>query len=135
MKVLIMGCGRIGAEVAVQLWNEGHRVTVLETDKDRFVRLPERMVEGDGTTLVGDGMVEEDLILSGIREADLFIAVDVRDSRNALAAQKATHIFHVPQVICRIGDSARQETYSELGVTAVSPTQVTTRLILNAIEL
>jgi len=135
MKVLIMGCGRIGAEVAVQLWNEGHRVTVLETDMDGFVRLPERMLEGDGTTLVGDGMVEEDLILAGIREVDLFIAVDVRDSRNALAAQKAKHIFHVPQVICRIGDSARQETYSELGVTAVSPTQVTTRLILNAIEL
>ncbi len=133
MKFLVMGCGRIGAEVASLLWKQGNKVTVLEKEPEGFTRLPQEM-RSENNTLIGDGMVEEDLIRAGIRDADVFVAVDVRDNCNALASQKAKHIFHVPQVICRIGDPAKQQIYLKLGLDAVSPTHVTTELILEAIR-
>lgn len=133
MKFLVMGCGRIGAEVATLLWKQGNLVTVLEKESEGFTRLPLDMQSGN-TTLLGDGMVEQDLIRAGIREADVFVAVDVRDNCNALASQKAKHIFHVPQVICRIGDPIKQQIYLELGLSAISPTHATTTLILEAIQ-
>ena len=133
MKFLVMGCGRIGAEISTLLWKQGNQVTVLEKEPEGFARLPQEMRSAQ-TTLLGDGMVEDDLIRAGIRDVDVFVAVDVRDNCNALASQKAKHIFHVPQVICRIGDPIKQQIYLDLGLTAVSPTHATTNLILNAIR-
>ena len=91
-------------------------------------------MQSENTTLLGDGMVEDDLIRAGIRDVDVFVSVDVRDNCNSLASQKAKHIFHVPQVICRIGDPVKQQIYLNLGLNAVSPTHATTDLILNAIR-
>ena len=134
MKFLIMGCGRIGATVAISLWEEGHQVTVLDIDPDNFFRLPSEMRDEQGVTLMGDGTISEDVIRAGIQGADVFVAVDLRDSRNALAAQKAKHIFHVPRVVCRIGDPSRQKMYQELGLVAVSPTDATSQMILSAVH-
>ena len=133
MKFLVMGCGRIGAEVSTLLWKQGHQVTVVEKEPEGFARVPQEM-QSENTTLLGDGMVEDDLIRAGIRDVDVFVAVDVRDNCNSLASQKAKHIFHVPQVICRIGDPVKQQIYLNLGLNAVSPTHATTDLILNAIR-
>ena len=87
MRVIIMGCGRIGSHIATTLWRHNHQVTVMDTEPESFLLLPPEMVEQDGTTLVGDGTLEDDLHLAGIDEAEVFVAVSVRDSRNALAAQ------------------------------------------------
>ena len=134
MKFLVMGCGRIGATVATALWREGHQVTVLDLDPDNFLRLPQELREQEGTTLVGDGTVSEDLVRSGIQGADVFVAVDLQDSRNAMAAQKAQHLFRVSRVVCRIGDPGRQKMYEQLGLVAVSPTEATTEMILGAVR-
>ncbi|MCH8346709.1 MAG: TrkA family potassium uptake protein [Chloroflexi bacterium] len=134
MRVIIMGCGRIGSHIATTLWRHNHQVTVMDTEPESFLLLPPEMVEQDGTTLVGDGTLEDDLHLAGIDEAEVFVAVSVRDSRNALAAQKAKHIFSVPRVVCRIGDPVRQEMYRNLGMEAVSPTESTSTSILRAVE-
>ena len=133
MKVVVMGCGRIGAEVATRLWRDGNQVAVLDLEPESFYRLPQGLREMDGATLVGNGMLEEDLMGVGIRGADVFVAVAASDSRNALAAQKAKHIFQVPRVVCRVGDLARKEMYQTLGLTAVSPTDLTTALIVDAV--
>ena len=134
MRVIVMGCGRIGSHIATTLWRHDHQVTVIDTEPESFLLLPPEMVEQDGTTLVGDGTLEEDLHRAGIDEADVFVAVSVRDSRNALAAQKAKHIFNIPRVVCRIGDPVRQEMYRSLGMEAVSPTESTSTSILRAVE-
>ena len=133
MKVVVMGCGRIGAEVATRLWRDGNQVAVLDLEAESFYRLPQGLREMDGATLVGNGMLEEDLIRVGIGGADVFVAAVASDSRNALAAQKARHIFQVPRVVCRFGDLARKEMYQNLGLAAISPTDLTTALIVDAV--
>jgi trk system potassium uptake protein TrkA len=135
VKVLIVGCGRIGARVGETMWRQGHDVVVLDSEEGNFLLLPKEMRAQEGTTFVGDGALDADLVEAGIREADVFVAVAVRDNGNALSAQKAKHIFHVPQVVCRVGDPVRQEMYSLLGLGAVSPTKVTADLILEAVKL
>lgn len=133
MNIIVMGCGRIGTQIATSLWQEGHRVTVLDTVPESFLSLPKELRETEGATIVCDGILEEELIDAGIREADVFVAVSNRDNRNALAAQRAKHIFNVPNVVCRVGDLERQEMYTKLGLSAISPTKITSALILEAV--
>jgi len=126
MKVVIMGCGRVGAQLAVLLDAEEHTVTVLDTDAYSFRRLPP---DFGGTALVGNGLDQEALKRAGIEEADAFVVVTQGDNRNVMAAQIAKHIFNVPRVICRIYDPLRQELYQTLGLEAISPTTVFAQLL------
>jgi len=126
MKVVIMGCGRVGAQLAALLDNEEHEVTILDTDSLSFRRLAPTF---GGNALLGDGTDEDSLRKAGIEEADAFIAVTQGDNRNVMAAQVAKHIFNVPRVICRIYDPLREELYQTLGLEAISPTIVFTELL------
>ena len=126
MKVVIMGCGRVGAQLAISLDSEGHEVTVLDTDSRSFSRLTPTF---KGNALLGDGTDEDSLSKAGIEEADAFAALTQGDNRNIMAAQIAKHIFNVPQVICRVYDPLRNELYQSLGLDAVSPTTVFSKLL------
>ncbi|MFC1977641.1 potassium channel family protein [Chloroflexota bacterium] len=131
MKVVIMGCGRVGARLAGLLNDDGHAVTILDTDVYSFRRLPP---DFNGTPLVGNGIDEESLKKAGIEEADAFFALTQGDNRNVMAAQIAKHIFNVPRVICRIYDPLRQELYSTLGLEAISPTTVFAKILKETLE-
>ena len=131
MKVIIMGSGRVGAQLAGMLDADGHTVSVLDTDASSFRRLP---LNFSGTALIGNGIDEAALRRSGIEEADIFVALTQGDNRNVMAAQIAKHIFNVPRVICRIYDPLRQELYSTLGIEAFSPTTIFTQLVKEKIE-
>jgi len=131
MKVVIMGCGRVGARLARLLDADGHTVTILDIDAYSFRRLPP---EFKGTALVGDGIDEEALKKAGIEEADVFFALTQGDNRNVMASQIAKHIFNVPRVICRIYDPLRQELYSTLGLEAISPTTVFAQMLRERLE-
>ncbi len=131
MKVVIMGCGRVGARLAGFLAADGHSVTILDTDADSFRRF---LPDFNGTALVGNGIDEEALKRAGIEEADAFVAVTQGDNRNVMATQIAKHIFNVPQVICRIYDPLRQELYQILGLEAISPTTVFAQLLKDKLE-
>jgi len=126
VKIIIMGCGRVGAQLASLLDAEGHQVTVLDIDAHSFRRLPPSF---GGTALVGDGTDEEMLRKAGITEADAFVAVTEGDNRNVMGAQIAKNIFNVPRVICRIYDPLRKDVYEALGLEAVSPTTVFAQLL------
>jgi len=126
MKVVIMGCGRVGAQLAALLDIEGHEVTVLDVNSGSFRRL---IPTFKGTALLGDGTDEDSLRKAGIEEADAFIAVTQGDNRNVMAAQIAKHIFNVPKVLCRIYDPLREELYQTLGLDAISPTTVFAQLL------
>ena len=121
MKILIMGCGRVGAKLAELLDKEGHTVTVLDTNDYSFRRLPDAF---GGTALVGNGTDQEALKNAGIEEADVFLTLTQGDNRNIMAAQIARHIFNVPRVICRIYDPLRKELFGELGIETISPTTI-----------
>ncbi len=126
MKVVIMGCGRVGAQLAALLDSDRHEVTVLDINSRSFSRLAPTF---KGTALLGDGTDEDSLRRSGIEEADAFVAVTAGDNRNVMAAQIAKHVFNVPKVICRIYDPLREEVYRTLGLEAFSPTTVFARLV------
>jgi len=131
MKIVIMGCGRVGAQIARLLEQDGHEITVLDTDAYSFRRLPP---DFSGTALLGNGMDEEVLRRAGIEEADVFVAMTQGDNRNVMAAQIAKHIFNVPRVISRIYDPLRQEMYDTLGIEAFSPTTIFAELVKEKIE-
>ena len=131
MKILIMGCGRVGAQLAGLLDAEGYQITVLDINASSFRRLEPTF---SGTALVGNGIDEEMLRRAGVEEADIFIALTQGDNRNVMSAQIAKHIFNVPRVICRIYDPLRQELYDTLGLEAFSPTTIFAQMVKEKIE-
>ncbi|MCH7809043.1 MAG: TrkA family potassium uptake protein [Chloroflexi bacterium] len=119
MKIVIMGCGRVGSSLAARLSEEGHDVTVLDVRPDAFRRLPSNY---KGKKHIGNGIDQDVLARIGVGEADAFIAVTQGDNRNVLATQVAKHIFGVPRTLCRIYDPIREEMYRGLGLETISPT-------------
>ncbi len=128
MNVVVMGCGRVGARVASILDNNGHQVTVVDTDARAFRRLAS---EFGGDTVIGTGIDEDILRSAGIEQAHTFVAVTNGDNRNIMAAQVARQIFDVPEVIVRIYDPVREDTYRRLGLTTVCPTTTISALIMD----
>jgi len=131
MKVVIMGCGRVGAQLAVLLDADGHQVTIMDIDDYSFRRLPP---DFNGTALVGNGIDKESLKKAGIEETDTFVALTQGDNRNVMAAQIAKHIFNVPRVICRIYDPLRRDLYETLGIEAFSPTTIFAQILREKLE-
>ena len=132
MKIVIMGCGRVGSELANTMDSEGHDVSVLDVNSYQFTRyLPESF---GGHKISGNGMDQDALRRAGIEGADAFVAVTRGDNRNVTAAQIAKHIFNVPKVVCRIYDPIREEMYHNLGLRTISPTKVGARLVREALE-
>ena len=121
MKVLILGCGRVGSTLATMLDRSGHSVSVLDQSSDAFQRLSP---DFGGETYVGNGVDEDILIRAGIKDADAFVAVTNGDNRNIMAGQIAKEIFHVNKVMCRIYDPIREQTYRELGMVTMCPTTI-----------
>lgn len=131
MRVVIMGCGRVGAQLAVMLERRGHEVTVLDVNPNAFERLPR---DFKGRKLVGNGIDQDVLRRAGIERADAFVACTQGDNRNVMAAQVAKHIFNVPRVVSRIYDPIREEIYRMLGLRTISPTKVGAELLMKAVE-
>lgn len=126
MKVVIMGCGRVGSALATMLDAEGHQVTLLDVEPWSFRRLPATF---KGRAMVGSGTDEDALRRANIEEADAFIALTQGDNRNIMSSQIAKHIFHVPRVVCRIYDPIREELFHKLGLETTSPTKVGSKLL------
>jgi trk system potassium uptake protein TrkA len=130
MYVIIMGCGRVGARLANLLDQAGHEVLVLDIDSGSFWRLGP---DFNGVTMVGNGIDMDALRRAGIERADAFAAVTQGDNRNIMAAQIARHFFKVPKVVTRIYDPIRQDTYTALGLEAISPTVIGASAFLDAL--
>ncbi len=109
MKIVILGCGRVGATLATMMDRAGHQVSVIDYSNEAFRRLDPKF---HGDTLVGNGVDEEVLIRAGIKDADAFAAVTNGDNRNIMASQIVKEIFKVKKVVCRIYDPIRQSTYN-----------------------
>ena len=119
MKVLIMGCGRVGAHLASLLETDGHEVTVLDVDPSGFAKLPPTF---RGNALLGDGTDEDSLRRAGIEKMDAFIALTEFDNTNIMAAQIAKSVFNVRKAVCRVYDPTREELYREMGLDTFCPT-------------
>ncbi|HVB76027.1 MAG TPA: TrkA family potassium uptake protein [Ktedonobacteraceae bacterium] len=130
MKIVILGCGRVGAALAGMLDKAGNNVSVIDQSSDSFLRLS---LDFQGTSIIGNGVDEDVLIRAGIREADAFAAVTNGDNRNIMASQIAREIFKVKKVVCRIYDPIREETYRELGLETFCPTVTGSKFLFDSI--
>ena len=119
MKLVIVGCGRVGAMAALALSKAGHQVTVIDNNRRAFDRLGSDFT---GEMVLGNGIDEDVLRQAGIESADGFASLTNGDNRNIMTAQIAREIFKVPRVITRIYDPIREDVYRELGLNTVSPT-------------
>lgn len=119
MYVIIVGCGRVGSELAKLLSNEGHNVVVIDKSQGSFDRLGGTF---NGLTMVGNGFDLELLKQVGIEKADAFCSVTNGDNTNLISAQVAKKIFKVPKVIARVYDPARAHIYAALGLDIISGT-------------
>ncbi len=131
MKVVIMGCGRVGAMLATFLDNDGHDVTVLDINAASFRRLP---ADFGGKRQVGNGIDQDILARIGVGDADAFIATTQGDNRNVMATQMAKHLFGVPRALCRIYDPIREEIYRGLGLETISPTVIGATLLKETLD-
>jgi trk system potassium uptake protein TrkA len=119
MLVIILGCGRVGSELARLLSNENHNVVVIDKDGSSIERLGGTF---NGLTMVGSGFDLNLLKQAGIEKADAFCAVTNGDNTNLIAAQVAKKIFNVPKVIARVYDPQRAHIYAALGLDVMSGT-------------
>ena len=129
MKIVIMGCGRVGARIAGELESEGHEVSLIDYDSRAFLLLPQGF---KGRTVLGNGVDKDVQREAGTDQADVFMALANGDNRNAMAVQVAMHLHNVKRVVARIFDPERAEVYRELGIRAVNPTVVVTDLVRQA---
>jgi trk system potassium uptake protein TrkA len=119
MYVIIVGCGRVGSQLAKLLSAEGHNVVVIDKSDASLERLGGGF---NGLTLVGNGFDLNLLRQAGIEKADAFCALTNGDNTNLISAQVAKKIFHVPKVIARVYDPARAHIYAALGLDVISGT-------------
>lgn len=117
MKVIIMGCGRVGEELCRIMVADGHEVTIIDYDQAALDRLGPHF---RGRMVLGVGIDRDVLLKAGIQTADAFAATSSSDSANIVAARIAHNIFHVPRVVARLFEPRRAEIYRRLGLVTVS---------------
>jgi len=131
MNVIVVGCGRVGSQLATLLSIEGHNVTVIDKEEDAFRRLGTTF---NGVTVRGLGFDEDVLEESGIREADAFAAVTDLDNTNLMAAEVARKIFGVHHAVARLYNPVRERTYQQLGLDYVCGTTLVAENLLDKIK-
>jgi len=119
MKVIVMGCGRVGEQLARLLVDGGHQVVVIDYETKALERLGPNF---KGKRITGVGFDRDVLIQAGIEQADAFAAASSSDNANIVAARIAHNIFHVPRVVTRLFDPQRAEIYRRLGMLTISST-------------
>lgn len=130
MYVIIVGCGRVGAELAKLLSGENHDVVVIDKSQESFGRLGNTF---NGLTMVGNGFDLELLKQVGIEKADALCAVTNGDNTNLISAQVAKKIFRVPKVFARVYDPQRAHIYAALGLDIISGTMLFSAMLRDKI--
>ncbi|MGV9673180.1 MULTISPECIES: potassium channel family protein [unclassified Gordonia (in: high G+C Gram-positive bacteria)] len=130
MRVVIMGCGRVGSALAMAMQKRGHEVAVIDRDASAFARLGDAFT---GDRIVGVGFDRDVLIRAGIEKADAFAAVSSGDNSNIISARVARETFDIERVVARIYDAKRAAVYERLGIPTVATVPWTTERFVSAL--
>jgi len=131
LKALIIGCGRVGSSIALQLQKEGWEVTVVDENEDALSRLGDHW---PGVFLVGHGMDVELLREAGIEDADAVVVATDGDNTNLVIGQVAQKRFGIECVVVRVLDPARADFYSARGMRTVCPTKTAIDTLTEAVR-
>jgi trk system potassium uptake protein TrkA len=131
VKAIVIGCGRVGSSVALQLNTSGWDVTALDENEDALSRLGENWTGG---FLVGHGMDLQLLREAGIEEADAVVVTTDGDNSNIVIGQVAQKRFQVPTVVIRVLDPGRAQFYATRGMRVVCPTSAAIETLVEAVR-
>ena len=131
VKVIVVGCGRVGSAVALELRDAGWDVSVIDEREEALGRLGD---DWTGEFLVGHGMDLPLLREAGIEDADAVVVATDGDNSNIVIGQMAQKQFGVGTVVVRILDPARAEFYSSRGLNVVCPTSSAIATITDAVR-
>src|SRR2546429_4902092 len=140
MFIVVVGAGRVGSAVAKRALDEGHSVSVLDSDPLSHERLDKDQTttweDAGGRFTVGTALEMDALLEAGIENAEVFLAATSGDNTNLVISQIAQRRFNVGRVVVRVADPARAAWYGEQGLHTVSPTQIaidqTSEIVLSA---
>ena len=127
MHVIVVGCGRVGSELALALDRDGHSVAVIDKDRNVFRRLPDSF---KGRTVVGFGFDRDHLEEAGVGDCQALAAVTSGDNSNILTARIARETYRIPHVAARIYDPRRAVVYQRLGIPTVATVAWTTDQVM-----
>jgi len=115
--IVIVGCGRVGAELALSIYQQNHNVAIVDSNPRAFDKLGP---DFRGRTVQGEAIDRDVLRRAGIENADAFAAVTTSDTVNIVAARVARDIFHVPHVVARVYNPRRAPIYEKLGLQTIA---------------
>ncbi|MFC1511303.1 potassium channel family protein [Candidatus Margulisiibacteriota bacterium] len=130
MHVIIVGCGRVGSQLAQILSAEGHNVVIIDKKATAFKRLGP---DFNGITINGVGFDPEILKRAGIERADALAAVTNGDNSNIMVSEIAKKIYNVKRVITRIYDPLRADIYKKFGLNTISTTTIVAQIFRSAL--
>jgi trk system potassium uptake protein TrkA len=119
MKVIIVGLGRMGTGLSLNLIKKGHQVTVIDNDPESFEKLGKDFT---GTKIIGFGFDRDILNKAKIDKVDAVVSCTESDEVNAVIARIAKNVYRVPRVIARLYDARKAEIYRRLGIQTLSTT-------------
>lgn len=128
MNILIVGCGKVGSELAGTMSREGHSVTILDANEAAFERLPH---DYNGYCTTGIPIDLDVLREAGIENCDALAAVSQDDNVNIMVCQLAKEYFHLDNILARIYDPRRENVFSHFGLRTICPTRLTVESIKN----
>jgi trk/ktr system potassium uptake protein len=131
VKVIVVGCGRVGSAVALELDRTGWEVTAIDENEDALQRLGEHW---SGGFVVGHGMDVDVLREAGIEEADAVVVATNGDNTNLVVGQVAQKQFDIQTTIVRVLDPARAKVYASLGLRTISPTSTAIDFLTEAVR-
>jgi trk system potassium uptake protein TrkA len=131
MRVVILGCGKLGSRLGIKLSEAGHRITILDRNREALKQLGPNF---KGETLAGSAFIEENIQRIFTEKADVFIAVTDKDNVNIMFAQWIKNKFKVPRVIARIYDPILAGSYRDLGVETICPTNLALEAMLSLLK-
>jgi len=121
-RMVVFGCGILGASLAVKLSEAGNLIKIIDNNPGAFKKLPVKRVEATSIVpVLGDGTKENDLRKASAHECDVFLALTENTTVNLISAQIAMYNIRVPRVLCLVEDEKLCDLYNELGLEVISP--------------
>lgn len=130
MYIIIIGCGRLGSNLAKELAENGHDICVIDRDGDKLRALGSGF---NGQQIKGIEFDSDKLIEAGVIQADALLAVTADDNVNITVSLIAEKIYHVPKIIARVNDPGKKYIYDKLNIKTINPVQLGVKILKSSL--
>jgi len=132
MHIVIIGCGKLGSNLAKELSDEGNDICIIDRNGDKLNFLGSGF---NGKRIKGIEFDSDKLMEAGVNEADVLLAVTSDDNINITVSLIAEKIFHVPNIIARVNDPQKNDIYDQLGIKTINPIQYEIEMLKKKINI